>query len=125
MQKCDAVPGGGWIVEILRDWVIEAELPALGKQQNACGSELFRERTDVKTRRCCIRDVSFDICGTEASVSEHVSVADHKDAAHEVIQQSGDRRVRQMSHVDRNLHRWIGRKSCCCTAQVIVLEYEG
>jgi hypothetical protein len=29
-----------------------------------------------------------------------------------------------MSHVDRNLHRWIGRKSCGCAAQVIALQYE-
>lgn len=57
-------------------------LPALLKQKDARGGELFRERADPKPCGAGIGDMPLKVCGTEGAVGQYVSITNDEDAPH-------------------------------------------
>src|SRR5215472_6450098 len=96
------------------------QLALICEHQNARSGKLFRDRGDVKSRRCRVGDVPFKVRGTKATLGHDLTVAGNQDASHKMIAQ----RSGQPGDIDCYLRGRIRRQTRGRTAEVIAFEIE-
>lgn len=75
------------IVDILRDGVVQAQLPLFREQQNAYSGQLLGERTDVETSCGRVGNMPFETGKAIAVRGDHLAVASDEDVSYKVFEE--------------------------------------
>jgi hypothetical protein len=84
VEDRDSVPSRGSIGKIVFDGVFDFQLATFLKEHDASGRELLPHRAQAEFRVRSVRRFRRDIGKSIAFVDEHLAVASHQDATHEL-----------------------------------------